>query len=140
MTWIRSTALAILTCALGITNACSSREPQLAVAEWMVVEESVIPFSPQGMTGLGSADLDGLVLEGTETLDGVPAYHLVGTVPSEALGLTPPGIDVDLGGELQIDAVPGQGTRVCLTWALGHQGGASRALSLPVMARQGAEL
>jgi hypothetical protein len=33
----------------------------------------------------------------------VPAYHLVGTVPSEALGLTPPGIDVDLGGELQIE-------------------------------------
>jgi hypothetical protein len=52
---------------------------------------------------LRSADLDGLVLEGTETLDGVPAYHLVGTVPSEALGLAPPGIDADLGGELQVE-------------------------------------
>jgi hypothetical protein len=71
--------------------------------EWMVVEESVMPFSAQGLTGLGSADLEGLVLEGLETLDGVPVYHLVGTVSSEALGLAPPGLDADLGGKLQIE-------------------------------------
>jgi hypothetical protein len=47
--------------------------------------------------------LDGLVLEGLERLDGVPAYHLVGTVSSESLGLAPPGLDADLGGELQIE-------------------------------------
>jgi hypothetical protein len=74
-----------------------------ATGEWMVVKESAMPFSPQGLTGLGSADLEGLVLEGLETLDGVRAYHLVGTVSSEALGLAPPGIDADLGGELQIE-------------------------------------
>ena len=74
-----------------------------ATGEWMVVEESAIPFSPQGLTGLGSADLDRLVLEGLETLDGVPAYHLVGTVSSEALGLAPPGIEADIGGKLQIE-------------------------------------
>jgi hypothetical protein len=71
--------------------------------EWMVVEESVVPFSPQGLTGLGSSDLDGLVLQGLETLDGVPAYHLVGTVSSDALGLAPPGLDAEIGGELQIE-------------------------------------
>jgi hypothetical protein len=71
--------------------------------EWMVVEESAIPFSPQGLTGLGSDDLDGLVVEALEALDGVPAYHLVGTVSSEAIGLAPPGIDAELGGELQIE-------------------------------------
>ncbi len=71
--------------------------------EWMVVEESTMPFSPQGLTGLGSGDFEGLVVKGLETLDGKPAYHLVGTVSSEAIGLDPPGVDVELGGELQIE-------------------------------------
>lgn len=71
--------------------------------EWMVVEESAMPFSPQGLTGLGSGDLDDLVVKGLETLDGVAAYHLVGTVSSEAIGLAPPGVDAELEGELQIE-------------------------------------
>jgi hypothetical protein len=71
--------------------------------EWTVVEEPAIPFSPRGLTGLGSGDLEGLVLEGLETLDGVLAYHLVGTVSSEALGLAPPGLEGDLGGDVQIE-------------------------------------
>ena len=53
--------------------------------------------------GFKPADIEGLEVVGTETLDGVEVYHLTGRVPVEDIQLAQDGAEVALEGELQFD-------------------------------------
>jgi hypothetical protein len=53
--------------------------------------------------GFDPSDIEGLEVVGTETLDGVEVYHLIGRVPVEDMQLAQDGVDVAIEGELQFD-------------------------------------
>jgi hypothetical protein len=73
-------------------------------------------FSMMGSVGFKPADMKNLELVGTETLDGIEVYHLMGRVPVDEIEFAREGVEVVLQGELQFDiwigvddALPRQG-------------------------------
>jgi len=69
-----------------------------------------------GVVGFHPGDMQDVEVVGTETLDGVEVYHLMGTVPVEELPMAQMGIEVMVEGELQYDLWIGVGD------GLPHQG------------------
>ena len=63
-----------------------STDPE--TGEWMIDEESVVPFgSPAGLMATELAEgVEGLELLGEETRDGVRVYHLSGSMPASEFG------------------------------------------------------
>jgi len=57
--------------------------------------------------GFKPADIKGLEVVGTETLDGVEVYHLTGRVPVEDIQLAQDGVEMEIQGELQFDVWTG---------------------------------
>jgi hypothetical protein len=53
--------------------------------------------------GFHPADMEGLEMVGTETLDGVEVYQLTGRVPVEDIQLAQDGVEMTIQGELQFD-------------------------------------
>jgi len=58
--------------------------------EWMLVppEEAFYPMDPNSITEVMTEDFSDLVVIGMEDFENTPVYHLRGTIPGEAVGLS----------------------------------------------------